>query len=63
MLGQLKIRIEITEEMLKKLIYQELQNSLGEIHLDKDKITIEVKSKQNYKSEWEKAYFRAIYKQ
>lgn len=57
----MKIRIEIDEAALKRIIMKELRDSLGDVRLDEKKVQIEVKSKQNYKSEWEPAAFRAIY--
>ncbi len=57
----MKIRIELTEDDLKKLIIKELENSLGNIALSEDKVKIYVKSKQNFKPEWESADFKAIY--
>lgn len=56
-----QITFTIDEEDLKKLIINSLESKLGEISLDKEKVRIEVKSKQNYKSEWEIAAFRATY--
>lgn len=55
----MKIDIEIDEAKLKDLIYSELERTLGDIGLDRTKVTIEVKSKNNWKSEWEEASFRA----
>jgi hypothetical protein len=58
-----KILIELDEEHLKRLVVREIESFLGEdIELSTKDVTIEVKSKQNYKSEWEVAAFRATYK-
>lgn len=57
----MKINIEIDEFQLKRLIMDHLTRQLGEIPITLDRIKIEVKSKQNYKSEWEQASFRATY--
>mgnify|MGYP001566849641 CR=1 FL=1 len=54
-------KIELTEIDLKELILASIQAHLGENKLNKDNLKIEVKSKQNYKSEWESAAFRAVY--
>ncbi len=54
----MKIDIEIGEEDLKKLIIEHLEEIL-KVSLSIDDVRIEVKSKQNYKSEWESASFRA----
>lgn len=54
----MKITTTITEADLRKLVQKHLENVLN-VQLDEKDITIEVKSKQNYKSEWEVAAFRA----
>lgn len=56
----MKIRVEIDEAKLKSLVLDYLEDILT-VSLKSEDVTIEVKSKQNYKSEWEKAEFRAIY--
>ena len=57
----MKLRIEISEADLKKLVLQDIQEKLGSVALDPDKVKIETKSKQNYRAEWEIAAFRAVY--
>lgn len=57
----MKINIEIDEFQLKRLILDHLTRQLGDIPVTMDRIRIEVKSKQNYKAEWEQASFRATY--
>lgn len=57
----MKIKIEIDQDELKTLIYEKIQDSLGSIRLDPTKVIIQVKSTQNWKSEWESAEFKAIY--
>jgi len=57
----MKIKIEIDEKTLRGLVLDYLSSQLGELALSKDCLTIEVKSKQNYRSEWESAAFRATY--
>lgn len=54
------IRIEIDENRLKELVYADLREKLGSVSFSPADIKIEVRSKQNYRSEWEKAEFRAI---
>jgi hypothetical protein len=56
-----KIRLEIDERTVRTLIENFLAGELGPNHYDCDKIRIEVRSQQNYKAEWEKSDFRAIY--
>jgi len=57
----LKIRLELDEATLKGLVMDYFRSSLGELRFDDKAIKIETKSKQNYKSEWESAAFRAVY--
>lgn len=54
----MQIKIELTEIELRKLVREELQRILGEVPFTAEDIRIEVKSKQNYRSEWEEAAFR-----
>lgn len=54
----MKIMVEITEKELRQMVYEKLDQMTG-CGIQADEIMIEVKSKQNYKSEWEKAEFRA----
>ncbi len=57
----IKIKAEIDELILRELALKHLQQQLGELgdNLNASDVTIEVKSKQNYRSEWETAAFRA----
>lgn len=55
----MNLQIEITELELKELIIKALTLKLGEVKFSNSDIVIEVKSKQNFKSEWECANFRA----
>ena len=58
----MNLRIELTDDDMKLMVYNFIQNKLGEIELDKSKIRIEVITTQNYNAkEWEKGRFRAIY--
>lgn len=52
------IDIEIDEKTLKDLVVNYLSKKLNG-HIDPKDIKIETKSAQNYRSEWEKAKFRA----
>lgn len=56
----MKIRVELNEKELRELIINYLEENIGTT-FDEKKINIEVKSSQNYKSEWEQADFRVIY--
>lgn len=55
----MQLRVELTEHDLRQLVLQELQRMMPEVELTANDVTIETKSKQNYKSEWESAAFRA----
>lgn len=56
----MQITIEITEQDLKNLIKDHIENTIrGDVNINDVKIL--VKSKQNFKSEWEVASFKAIY--
>ncbi len=56
----MKIRIEINESDIIKLVAAAMSDKTGQ-EIAPEHIDIEVKSKQNYKSEWEVAAFRAVY--
>lgn len=55
-----KLNYEIDEKALKQLVFNHFVVMFGDsAGLKLEDIKIEVKSKQNYKSEWEVANFRA----
>jgi hypothetical protein len=54
----MKIEIELSEKELRQFILSHLSD-LYTGDLKEEDVIIEVKSKQNYKSEWEPANFRA----
>lgn len=56
----MKINFEIDEKTLKKLIQEHFEEKTGQM-IPEDKIVIKVKSKQNYRSEWEIAAFKATF--
>lgn len=57
----MRVKLELSELELRKLVLEYFRSKLGDLMLDEKYMIIEVKSKQNYKSEWEKADFRATY--
>ena len=57
----MKIRIDIDEETVRKLVAMHIREVTGNDAIASKDVTIEVKSKQNFKSEWEQASFRAVY--
>lgn len=54
------INVDINEQAVRELIADYLTEKTGQ-PCNPSKVKIEVKSKQNYKSEWEAANFRASY--
>lgn len=56
----MRVKINITEQDLKYLIKDFIESKIN-TNIDQSKINIMVKSKQNYKSEWENASFKAEY--
>lgn len=58
----MKIKIEIDEKELRAMVKTRIRNILGDVPFDEANVTIETKSKQNYRAEWESgAGFRATY--
>ena len=55
------IKIELSTKDVRGLIIDELARRLGDTPVNADNVIIEVKSKQNYKSEWESAEYRVSY--
>jgi len=55
-----KINIVYDEMELRKLILKDLSEKMPGESFDAKQISIQVKSKQNYKSEWESAAFQAV---
>jgi len=56
----MSIRIEISEKDVRKLVAEYIQEQTGTT-VAPESVKIEVKSTQNYKSEWETAQFRVVY--
>lgn len=54
------IKIDISEQDIKNILAKYISEQIGN-PVDATKICIEVKSKQNFKSEWERADFKAQY--
>lgn len=52
------IRVELSEKEIREAVYFYIKANMG-IEVPMEAIKIQVKSKQNYKSEWEEAAFRA----
>lgn len=56
----MKLRVEVTENDLKNMVAAYINDKLGSLEVDTSNVVIEVKSKQNYRAEWEKADYRAV---
>ena len=57
-MSKTKINLEVDEDCLRSLVIDHLSSILI-LDLSSKDVSIEVKSKQNYRSEWEPAQFRA----
>lgn len=55
----MRLEIELTEKEVTQLVMNRIGRLLGGVNIKREDVRIEVKSKQNYKSEWEPAMFRA----
>lgn len=55
----MRIKIELTEDECKSIIYRFLEENVS--GLQREKVKFHTKSKQNYKSEWEVADFKVVY--
>ena len=53
------LRIELSEATLRQLVVDYIKSRSGQ-EIEYDAVHIQVKSKQNYKAEWEAAAFRAV---
>lgn len=53
----MKLTIELTEKEIRTALANHISNVFG-IQFSVEEVPIEVKSKQNYKSEWESAAIR-----
>lgn len=51
----MRLNIEITEEEIKELIANHINCQLGDSKISTANVYLLVKSKQNYRSEWESA--------
>jgi len=56
----MKLSFQIEEKELRELIAAHILRQIGAT-IDPASIAVEVKSKQNYRSEWEAAAFRATF--
>jgi len=55
-----KLKLELTEYDLKLFVLNHISEKM-DFTIKEEDIKILVKSKQNYKSEWETAEFKAVY--
>lgn len=57
----MKVKIEIGSKTLRKLVLDHIQQAMGEgVIVAEENVVILVKTKQNYKAEWESGDFKAI---
>lgn len=57
----MKIKVSLDEKEVRDLIYRKIRETLGDAEIDIDRVSLMVKSKQNYKSEWEHAEIKVEY--
>ena len=55
----MKVQIEIDENELRAIVLDYIRARFRTEEIDPADVAIEVKSKNNYRSEWERAAFRA----
>ncbi len=53
------LNFQLSQGDVTKLVHEHFRKLLGEVPFEASDIHIEVKSRQNFKSEWEPAAFRA----
>lgn len=57
----MKVHIEVSEKTVKQLVVDYIARVCGNGPPKAEDVRIEVKSKQNYFAEWERADFRVVY--
>ena len=55
----MNIQIEVTEADIKRLVIRELKEQLNIAELSEKDVSFQVKTKQNWKAEWEEGQFKA----
>lgn len=55
----MKIQIEMSEEDVKKLVLEHLRTTLNNYEITLSDVNIMVKTKHNFRSEWENGNFKA----
>ena len=55
------VLVELSEKDIKQIVKSYLEDKLNR-DIDNIELQFEVKSKQNYKSEWERAAFKVTYR-
>lgn len=56
----MNIKVEINSNDIKYIVAKKISEVIGQC-VEPDNFTVLVKSKQNYKSEWEPAEFKVVY--
>lgn len=49
----INLKVELTAEQIKRIVAAHINDQLGSLAIDPQQVRFMVKSKQNYKSEWE----------
>jgi hypothetical protein len=57
----MQIKIEVTEKDVRFLVAEYMSAKLGDVPFDEKKVHILVKTKSNWKAEWEDGAFCATY--
>lgn len=55
----MRLEVSINEVEMRQVLLEHVREKLGDVSITLDDIKIETKSKQNYRSEWEEASYRA----
>jgi hypothetical protein len=53
------VNLEVTEKELRELVLTYIRNQLGDLPVSADDVKIMVKTRQNYRAEWETGQFKA----
>ncbi len=57
-----KVVIDYTQEDILELVLDDLKENFPNIKFDRSDLAFEVKTKQNYRAEWESGQFRVTIK-
>lgn len=57
----MKVTIQLTTKDVQKLVCDEIEKRVGQMHFRPELVTIKVKTKQNFRAEWESGEFLVSY--